>query len=494
MRPTRSGTAACCLAALLLGCGGGGGSGGGSGGGTAAPAPTPSPVATPAPTPSPATAQCSLRARQDWALAQLQEWYLFPNLLDVAVNPAAHATVQAYIDALVAPARAQNRDRYFTYLTSIAEENAYYEEGATAGFGFRLSYTSSSVTITETFEGAPALAAGIRRGEQILAIGTSPSTLRNVSALIYEKGPYGVVEALGPDTAGTTRVLRVGNPAGATRDIMLTKTVFALDPVSDRYGAKLIVEGTRRVGYLNLRTFIDTAEPDLRSAFANFKAQGVTELIVDLRYNGGGLISIAELLGNLMAAGRGGQVFEYVTFRDSKADENETYRFEEQPESIAPTRVAFIVTEDTASASELVINGFLPYLGNNMALVGTNTYGKPVGQIALDQPACDDRLRAVALKIENANRQGDYFNGLARTVPVTCSALDDRLRELGDEQESMLRVALDWLENGRCFPISATTGATAAARGAGAGAPARGEALVPEVPRSTFEREVPGAY
>jgi len=491
MRTTKRGIAACLLAALLTGCGGGGGSGGGS----TTPAPTPAPSASPSPSPSPSTAACSLRARQDWALAQLQEWYLFPTLLDAAVNPAAHSTVQSYIDALVAPARAQNRDRYFTYLTSIAEENAYYEQGATAGFGVRLAFDAAArrLFVAESFEGGPALANGVDRGTEILGIGTNGANVRSIASILASGGTEALAEALGPDTSGVTRVLQIRDQSGVERSVTLAKLEFALDPVSDRYGATVIADGARRIGYLNLRTFIDTADPDLRAAFASFKAQGVAELIIDLRYNGGGLISIAELLGNLMAEGRGGQVFEHVAFRESKASENETYTFQVQPESIAPTRVAFIGTGGTASASEMVINGFVPYLGTNMALVGTNTYGKPVGQIALDNPACDDRLRAVALQTQNANRQGEYYNGLAATVPVTCSANDDLRFPLGDPAEPMIRSALDFLAGRSCTPISAVAGASAAA-GARVGTPALREVLMPEKPRSTFEREVPGAF
>src|SRR5690606_30527795 len=119
-------------------------------------------------------ATCALRTRQDWALAQLQEWYLFPALLDASVSRAAHATIDSYIDALVAPARAQNRDRYFTYLTSIAEEDAFYEQGETAGFGIRLGYDTANrrVFVIEAFEGGPALANGIDRGAELLQIGS----------------------------------------------------------------------------------------------------------------------------------------------------------------------------------------------------------------------------------------------------------------------------------------------------------------------------------
>jgi len=477
--------AAGCMATLSA-CGGGGSSGGGGGGGAppigATPTPTPAPTAT--------VAACGLRARQDWALAQLQEWYLFPTLLAPSVNPASYSNIDDYIDALVAPARAQSRDRYFTYLTSIAEENAYYEQGETAGFGFRLGYDSAGgrVFVIEAFEGAPALAGGIDRGTELVQING-----QTVSSLMASGGPSAVIQALGPDTAGTARAFVVRESSGVQRTVSLTKTDFEIDPVSDRYGAKVIVDGARRVGYLNLRNFIFTADPNLRSAFAQFKAQGVTELIVDLRYNGGGLISIAELFGDLMGEGRAGQIFDYTTFRESKSSENESYAFRAQPEAIAPTRIAFIGTGSTASASEMVINGMVPYLGGNMALVGSNTYGKPVGQIALDKPECDDRLRAIALKVENANHQGEYFTGLAATVGRTCRATDDIAHQLGDPNEAMVRVALDFLAGRSCTAIgSVTAGASASTERVGVAAERR--LLSPEVPASTIQREMPGSF
>ncbi len=491
MRQTRSGLTACCLAALLTGCGGGDNRN--SGGSFAGP-PTPAPTTGPAP--SPTSTQCALRERQDWALARLQEWYLFPDLLDSSVNPASHTTVQGYIDALVAPARALGRDRFFTYITSIAEENAFYERGSSAGFGVRLSYDTPNrrVLVTEAFESGTALAAGIDRGAQLIEIQTPGQASQSVEALMAMGGSAAVVNALGPSDPGVTRTLVFRDPTGVTRTATIAKTDYTLDPVSDRYGARIIMDGGKRVGYLNLRTFINTAEPDLRAAFADFKAQGVTELVIDLRYNGGGLISIGELLGDLMAEGRNGQLFEYIAFRPSKSNQDKSYFFRVQPQSIAPTKIAFIGTGSTASASELVINGFVPFLGTNMALIGSNTFGKPVGQIALDRPACDDRLRAVALKIENANRQGEYYNGLAATVPVTCAASDDVTRQLGDPQEAMISVALDFLAGRACTPISARLGASAAEAGTRIGTPAIREALTPEQPADTFQREVPGAF
>lgn len=441
-------------AAMLASCGGS--SGGGPIGGT----PTPSPT----PTPTPTTATCSLSARQDWALAQLNEWYLFPDLLATGVNKASYTDLQSYIDALVAPARAQSKDRYFTYITSIAEENAFFQNGSSAGFGFRLGYdtTARRVFVIETFEGTPALAQNIDRGAEITAIGTTAGTLQSVNSLMATGGAQAVVDALGPTTVGTSRMLQVRDAGSSVvRTVTLSKTDYTLDPVSNRYGYKIINDGGRQVGYVNLRTFIDTADADLREAYLAFRNAGVTDLVIDFRYNGGGLIDVAELMGDLMGRDKSGQVYDYVTFRPSKAAENSTYTFRPQPQSIQPTSIAFIGTGSTASASELVINSMQPYLPNTrMALVGENTYGKPVGQIALDRAACDDRFRVIALRLENANRQGDYYTGLASTVPNTCRASDDISRQLGDPGENMLAVALNFVSGRGCTAFTATTQAT----------------------------------
>ncbi|HXH16366.1 MAG TPA: S41 family peptidase [Sphingomonas sp.] len=469
------------MAAMLSGCGGSDSGSVSTGGNTASPAPTPTPTAS---------AGCSLRERQDWAASQLREWYLFPETLPTNLSPAGYTTVDDYIDALTATARAQRKDRFFTYLTSIKEETAYYTSGSSAGFGIRfaLDQTGQRLFSAESFEGAPGLAAGIDRGTEIVAIGTTSSNLRTVSAIIAAEGTAGLNTALGPDTAGTARVMRIADAAG-TRTVTVTKTDFSLLPVSTRYGAKIIDDGGRRVGYINLRTFIMTAEPALKAAFASFRANGITNVIIDLRYNGGGLIATAEYLGDLLGGGRStSEVFDYVTFRPEKASNNTTRFFARQPESIAPTKIAFIGTGGTASASELVINAFTPYLHGNSGLIGTNTYGKPVGQIALDQPACDDRLRVIALATQNATRNGNYYDGLATTVEASCQATDDIAYQLGDPLESSTRQALNFLAGRSCTPITGSVNARSAQTSA-----LRQELLMPAAP-STAQRMVPGSF
>lgn len=411
---------------------------------------------TPTPSPTPTPSACSLRAQQDFADSVLNEWYLFPNLL-ASANPAAFTDLQDYLDARVAPARAQNRDRFFTFATSIAEENALINSGSSAGFGIRLSYDTAAqrVFVVEAYEGANGLAAGLDRGSEITAIGTSSANLQSVASLFASGGTQAVVNALGPSTAGTSRVLRFVQPSGATIERSITKTDFSLDPVSDRYGALILNDGGKRVGYVNLRTFIvSDAANQLRQAYGQFRAQGVTELIIDFRYNGGGLVDVADTMGDLMGAGRTGQVWSRTVLRASKAAENETRTFRSEANAIAPTRIAFITTSASASASELVTNSMIPYLGSNMALVGSNSFGKPVGQFGFDLSACDLRVRAVAFQTLNANNQGDYFTGLASVVPNTCRAGDDISRPLGDPAEASIAAALDFLGGRSCTAFS----------------------------------------
>ncbi|MBY9063177.1 peptidase S41 [Sphingomonas yunnanensis] len=443
------------LAGMLAGCGGGsdsnsaGGTGGGSaavGGGTGSTGTTGS------------TGGCTLRARQDWAFSILDEWYRYPELLASNVDPASYTTLDDYVDALTAPARAQNRDRYFTYVTSASADAAYFASGKTAGIGVRLAFDANNhLFVSEAFENTPALAAGIDRGTQVLAIGTSASNLRDITDIVAKNDNAALNAVFDDSTPGSQRVLRVSDAAG-TRVVSLSTADYSLAPVSPRYGAKVLDSGGRKVGYINLRTFIASADDQLRSAFATFRAQGVTDLVVDLRYNGGGLLSTAETFTDLLGGGRStSDVQAYTSYRASKSSQDRIRYFRQEAQAIAPSRVAFIGTGATASASEYVINALIPYLHANVALVGSNTYGKPVGQIPFDNPACsDDRLLAVSLALQNSARQGDYFNGLATKVEASCQADDDVSHALGDPAENALAIALDYIAGRSCTPIGAS--------------------------------------
>ncbi len=422
------------------GTGGGTSGGGGSGGGNTGGAP------------------CSLTARKSWAFDQIDQYYLFPDKLARGTDPAAFPTVQGYIDALVAPSVAPSglpgagplQYAGLTYITSIAQEEELINSGASAGFGVRFALDGTGrLFVLEAFESGPAFPQGIDRGTEILAIEGQTVTQLSVDQ---------INALLGPPDPGYSVDFRIRQPNGVITNVTVTKTEFALDPVSDRYGLKIIQDGGTKVAYINLRTFIvANAADQLREAFATLKAQGITRVILDFRYNGGGLVSVAETLGNLLAADKVGKVFSNTEFRESLSQFNESTNFAAEPNAIAAMRIAFIGTGSTASASELTANAFIPYLGDNVALIGSNTFGKPVGQIALDRTECDDRLRTVAFRTTNANGQGDYYTGLASVFPVTCRAPDDYLHPLGDPAEASTATALDFLAGRSCTPIAGGT-------------------------------------
>lgn len=420
----------------------------------------------------------------------MDEWYLFPETLPSSRNPAAYSSLLDYVDALTATARAQGKDRWFTYSTSIAEENAFYNSGSTAGFGVQLDVNSVSrrVIVRDVYEGSPAAAAGLERGAELTMIGTNPSNMRNVSDILSAEGEAGLYDALGPSDVGVARSFRYNpnfNTVGTLETVTLTKRDYDIQPISNRYGVSIFEADGHTVGYVNLRTFIGPAEQGLKDAFAQFRARGVDHVIVDLRYNGGGLVRIAELLGDLLGGARGaGDVQNYLTHRPSKAAYDETRRFERQADAIAPRKIAFLVTGNSASASEMVVNAMTPWMRENSAIIGSNTYGKPVGQIAVDRTACDDRLRIIAFATQNADRQGDYYNGLAGKTGASCRAQDDLAKPMGDPREWMTAAALGYFSGNFCSPIEATSRAMSA------------KASAPSWPArpTAAQREMPGSF
>lgn len=437
------------LALALAACGGGGS----SAPPIAAPGPAPTPPSTP-----PSTGTCAISNQIAFADDVLNDWYLFPDLLDNTVNQASFDTVQAFLNARVAPARDANRDQGFTFATSIAEETALIQSGSSAGFGVRLSFDfdNNRLFILEAFENAPGFQAGIDRGTEILAIGTDSSNLQTVSDLLASGGSGAVIDALGPLDAGVTRVLRFAQANGTVIEASVAKADFSLDPISDRYGAVILEDGGRNIGYLNLRTFIvGGASDQLRDAFQLFASNNVTELILDFRYNGGGLVNVAETLGDLMGRDSVDQIFSQTVLRQERSDNNETRLFRSELNALQPEGLVLIGTQNTASASELVTNSMIPYLADTrIALVGENTSGKPVGQFAFDLAECDLRVRAVTFQTLNADDEGDYFDGLAGVMPNTCVADDDFRTPLGDPNEASISVALDFLAGRSCTPIS----------------------------------------
>ncbi|HEY6105419.1 MAG TPA: S41 family peptidase, partial [Anaeromyxobacteraceae bacterium] len=375
-------------------------------------------------------------------------WYLFPELLPAQVDPAAFATATDLLDALTAGARALGRDRYWSYLTTIQAADQLFGQGQAVGFGVSLLLRGSQLFVAQVFAGSAAADAGFIRGDEILALGDTATTLVPAADLI---GAGTLGAALGPSQIGVTRVFQVlpaAPPGGAAVLRTAAKSVFSLDPVP----AYAVVGRTSLppAGYVNLRTFIRPAETRLRQAFLAFQEAGVTDVLVDLRYNGGGLLSTAELLADLLGGGRAGQTMYRLSNAPAKSALDVTATFAVQPEQVNPARIAFLTTGASASASELVPNALEPY--KPLALVGARTYGKPVGQRGFEIAGCPSLLFLVSFQLRNAQGDGDYFGGLpdaagAFSGPL-CPAEDDLLHAQGDPAEASTAAALSWLETG----------------------------------------------
>jgi hypothetical protein len=114
-------------------------------------------------------------------------------------------------------------------------------------------------------------------------------------------------------------------------------------------------------------------------------------------------------------------------------------------------RIAFLTTEATASASEINVNSMKPWV--EVAIVGADTLGKPVGQLAFDLTGCQDRLRLISFKIVNALGEGDYYTGLASTLTFACAADDTLATPLGDPNDNLTRAALGWIGSGACASV-----------------------------------------
>ena len=400
---------------------------------------------------------CSVANQKQFVLDATREWYLFLDLLPPTVNLGDYATAQELLDALTATARAQGKDRFFSFLTTPAADNSFFQEGQFIGFGFRISIQGDRLFVADVFEASPAEAGGLTRGVEITAVDSGSGFVAIATILANDPN---LEQAFGPANQGVQRALRFLRLDGQQVEVTLTKELVTILPVPTTNGTAILALPSNPsvpVGYIHLRTFISTAETPLRDAYEQFRAQGIDYIIVDFRSNGGGLVSVAEFIGDLNGRNRAAaDVFSNMRFNAAKSSNDSVRRFIAQPQSIAPVRIAFITNGGTASASELVINAMKPWV--EIAIVGEDTFGKPVGQAAFDMSGCDLRLRLIAFKVTNADDEGDYFDGLASTLAFACRATDDLARTPGDPAEDSTAEALNWLGTGACGQVMSAGG------------------------------------
>ena len=324
----------------------------------------------------------------------------------------------------------------FSFITTVEADQQLFGEGRFEGFGISSRFVEvNDLRLFRVFTDSPAYRAGLRRGQRILALND-----RTVDQIEAAEG----VSAVFANNDTIEFLMR--RQDGSELAAIVTKDVVTIDPVPQWR----VIDGVggQKIGYLEFASFISTAVPELDAAFAEFQRQSVTSLILDLRYNGGGLVSIAELLGDYIDGfGARGLVFSKTLFNADRGPDNNTEElFENIANALDVESLVVIATRNTASASELVANGLVA--DATVTIVGDNTFGKPVGQIGLE--FCEQLLRATAFQTVNSLDFGDFFGGL----PVDCPVADDLNIGVGAPNDPNLLTALAFLENGSC-PVTA---------------------------------------
>ncbi len=385
---------------------------------------------------APASAQssaCTPLGQATFVRDTLQEIYFWYRALPDA-DPARFPSPEAYLDA----ARFRPLDASFSYITSRAADEAFYSESQFIGLGLSTAVVDGELRVLQVFADSPAAEAGLDRGSRLDAIDG-----RSVDRLITDGQLDG---AWGPAEPGLAVTVTFVTRDGETRVATARKRAVTIPTVSL---VRVFEVAGRRVGYLFFRNFVRPSVAALDAAFAALEREGVDELVLDLRYNGGGLVEVARYLASLIGGpSLRDQVFAESRHNDRNRRLNQTLRFGGASSALRLDRLVVIASRASASASELLINGLTPFLP--VVVVGDRTYGKPVGQYGL--PFCDKVLAPVAFSMVNARGEGDYFDGL----PVDCAARDDISHELGDAAEASLSAALEVVATGRCTPPPAT--------------------------------------
>ena len=380
---------------------------------------------------APGAGNCAI-AQQNLAVYQtMQQYYLWYQELP-ELDPAGFGSPEALLEAL----RFMPLDR-FSFITTQAEEQAMFGASQFIGLGFRSVSGAGTLITSDVFEGGPADGAGLVRGSAILAVDGVP-----IAELLASPGGFSA--ALGPAEIGYEVTLHFRNPDGLEFIETIAKDVVTIPPVT---ALRIFEVDGQATGYLVFRNFVTPGITALNEAFAELRAAGVTRLIVDLRYNGGGLLSVLEHFANLLGSRIApGAVFASYEFNDKNSARDEIFLFRSSPLSgaLALERLAFITTPATASASEMLVNGMPPHV--TTATVGRETFGKPVGQLGFE--FCEKVLRPVSFRTANRLGQGDFFDG----IPATCPAGDTLELAFGQAGEASFDAAAFWLQHGFCPP------------------------------------------
>jgi C-terminal peptidase prc len=312
--------------------------------------------------------------------------------------------------------------------------DSYFSGDGYIGFGFKFSKIGSKFFIQYVFDNSPAIEANIQRGDELLKIDG-----KELSALDKEEA----IEIFGERKVGVSKTLTIKKKDGSIENITLSKKNIKVASVLQH---KIIKQNGKKIGYLLFDRFIEPSTKELYDAFGYFKKEGIDELVIDLRYNGGGLVNVAGALASLIRADDNNKLLFTLQFNDKNRQRDMSYHLRTVDNSLHNiNKVYFLTTNSSCSASEAVINGLKPYL-NDIIVIGSKTYGKPVGMVGGE--FCGKYIVPIEFEILNSQGEGRYFDGINPTS--SCQVGDDLSHNLGDPSETMLKQALYHIEYGSC--------------------------------------------
>lgn len=375
--------------------------------------------------------QCTALDQNQRLVNELRQNYLWNDELPNNINPASYANVYELL-ANVIP----THDR-FSFILTEQEYEDIYVNATFFGFGFSAEddINDGVMRVRYVYDDSPADRAGLTRGSEIYAInGTDMSVW-------YQRLATGAAtwtDLFGPDEEGYEITFEWNRPDGQHdrgvlgKEEVETNTVMAVE----RFAAD-----DREIGYFVFDSFINRAEHDVNAAFDQL--QDVDELIIDLRYNSGGLIRIANQIASQSSWHEvEGEVFVTYQYNDNYPNQDYLFNLGRGIERLNLDRVVVLTTSASCSSSELVINSLTPFV--EVVTVGQPTCGKPVGQ--QPAPICDKVVFAINFQTVNAAGYGGYFDG----IQPTCTAVDTVRTDWGDPADPLLGEALHYLNTGSC--------------------------------------------
>jgi carboxyl-terminal processing protease len=429
-------------------------------------------------------AQCgSTLSENNWLRSWTNDLYLWYD--EVTDRDPALYTTPAYFDLLKTTALTASgnpKDKFhFTFDTSAWV--ALSQSGVSPGYGAEWAIVAPTpprrIVVAYTEPNSPATAPGVNlmRGFEVMSIDGVDAVFDN-----SQSGVATLNAGLFPAASGETHTFQVRDLGGFWHTVTMQSANVMLTPVQN---VAPLPTSSGPVGYLFFTDHIATAESALISAVNTLKAANVTDLVLDIRYNGGGFVDIASELA-FMIAGNGptaGQTFEQIVFNRKHPSTNPitgealapipfhatTQGFSVPGGTPLPTlnlaRVFVLTGHGTCSASESIINS-LRGVGVQVIQVGSTTCGKPYGFFPQDN--CGTTYFSIQFKGVNAAGFGDYSDGfspsntlgVAGTLVPGCSVADDFNHALGDPNEARLAVALGYRAGSPCPAASGFAPAT----------------------------------